>query len=38
MTIDINKTLRTSDLYPSMGQYDAVGIAEGWIESDSQEE
>ena len=38
MTININKTLRDSDLYAKMGQFDAVGIAEGWLHSDSQEE
>ena len=38
MTININKTLRDSDLYAKMGQYDAVGIAEGWLSSESQEE
>tara|TARA_R110002051_G_scaffold223697_1_gene286933 strand:- start:2949 stop:3233 length:285 start_codon:yes stop_codon:yes gene_type:complete len=38
MTININKTLRDSDLYAKMGQFDAVGIAEGWLQSDSQEQ
>ena len=38
MTTNINKTLRDSDLYSEMGQFDAVGIAEGFIESDSQEQ
>jgi len=38
MTININKTLRDSDLYANMGQYDAVGIAEGWLTPDSQEQ
>ena len=38
MTININKTLRDSDLYSKMGQYDAVGIAEGWLTPDSQEQ
>jgi hypothetical protein len=38
MTININKALRDSDLYAKMTQYDAVGIAEGFIESDSQEQ
>ena len=38
MTVNINKTLRDSDLYANMGQYDAVGIAEGWLPSDSQEQ
>ena len=38
MTININKTLRDSDLYAKMGQYDAVGIAEGWLPSDTQEQ
>ena len=38
MTININKTLRDSDLYAEMCQYDAVGIAEGWLTPDSQEQ
>ena len=38
MTININKTLRDSDLYANMGQYAAVGIAEGWLTPDSQEQ
>ena len=38
MTINVNKTLRDSDLYSKMGQYDACGIAEGWLSSESQEE
>ena len=38
MAININNNLRESDLYAKMGQYDAVGIAEGWLPSESQEE
>ncbi len=38
MTININNNLRESDLYAKMGQYDAVGIAEGWLSPESQEE
>ena len=37
MTININKTLRDSDLYSKMDLYDAVGIAEGFTESGSNE-
>ena len=37
-TININETLRSSDFYGKMSQYDAVGIAEGFVESGSQEE
>ncbi len=37
-TMNINNTLRSSDFYGKMSQYDAVGIAEGFVESESQEE
>jgi len=38
MVLNINKNLRNLESYSKMNQFDAVGIAEGWIEPESQQE